>query len=92
MCSVILTLNLSLERIQAYLDIEHEPKATEAGKPPASWPTTGDLRVESLSSRYSEASNLSSLTQMFCLTENNRLAQKCSMTYLSTSKVVKELE
>ncbi|KAF9553875.1 multidrug resistance-associated ABC transporter [Agrocybe pediades] len=44
----------SLERIQSYLDIEHEPKATESGKPPASWPTSGDLRVENLSARYSQ--------------------------------------
>ncbi|KJA20178.1 hypothetical protein HYPSUDRAFT_204055 [Hypholoma sublateritium FD-334 SS-4] len=43
----------SLERIQGYIDIEHEPKPTEEGKPPASWPTSGDLRVESLSARYS---------------------------------------
>ncbi|KAF4617299.1 hypothetical protein D9613_006273 [Agrocybe pediades] len=44
----------SMERIQAYLEIEHEPKATDSGKPPASWPTNGDLRVEGLSSRYTK--------------------------------------
>ncbi|KAF4617652.1 hypothetical protein D9613_005677 [Agrocybe pediades] len=44
----------SLERIQSYIDIEHEPKPTESGKPPASWPTSGDLRVENLSARYSQ--------------------------------------
>ncbi|KAF7368478.1 Multidrug resistance-associated ABC transporter protein [Mycena venus] len=44
----------SLERIQGYLDIEHEKPATEAGKPPAYWPGSGDLRVERLSARYSE--------------------------------------
>ncbi|KDR74315.1 hypothetical protein GALMADRAFT_250126 [Galerina marginata CBS 339.88] len=43
----------SLERIQSYLDIEHEPKPTEAGKPPAAWPTSGSLRAEKLSARYS---------------------------------------
>lgn len=43
----------SLERIQGYLDIEHEPKATQKGKPPAAWPTSGKLRVEKLSARYS---------------------------------------
>lgn len=43
----------SLERIQGYLDIDHEPKASESGKPPASWPTSGDLRAENLSARYS---------------------------------------
>ncbi|KDR83119.1 hypothetical protein GALMADRAFT_238944 [Galerina marginata CBS 339.88] len=44
----------SLERIQSYLDIEHEPKSTETGKPPAAWPKSGDLKVEGLSARYSE--------------------------------------
>jgi hypothetical protein len=44
----------SLERIQGYLDIEHEKPATEAGKPPAYWPGSGDLRVERFSARYSE--------------------------------------
>jgi ABC-type multidrug transport system fused ATPase/permease subunit len=44
----------SLERIQGYIDIEHEPEATEAGKPPAAWPTSGDLSVENLSARYSQ--------------------------------------
>jgi hypothetical protein len=43
----------SLERIQSYLDIEHEPKPTEAGIPPASWPKSGELQVERLSARYS---------------------------------------
>ncbi|KAH9480844.1 ATP-binding cassette transporter abc4 [Psilocybe cubensis] len=52
----------SLERIQAYINIEHEPKATEAGKPPASWPSSGDLRVEGLSARYSATGPKSSLT------------------------------
>ena len=44
----------SLERIQAYIDIDHEPKPTETGKPPAAWPMSGDLRVENLSARYSQ--------------------------------------
>ncbi|TFK34746.1 multidrug resistance-associated ABC transporter [Crucibulum laeve] len=44
----------SLERIQAYVDIEQEPKPTESGKPPAAWPTSGELRVEKLSARYSQ--------------------------------------
>ena len=47
----------SLERIQGYIDIEHEPKPTEVGKPPAAWPTTGGLHVEKLSARYSAVSN-----------------------------------
>lgn len=44
----------SLERIQGYIDIEHEKPATEQGKPPAAWPTSGELVVEKLSARYSE--------------------------------------
>ncbi|KAJ7284876.1 P-loop containing nucleoside triphosphate hydrolase protein [Mycena rebaudengoi] len=44
----------SLERIQSYVNIEHEKSATEAGTPPAYWPASGDLRVENLSARYSE--------------------------------------
>lgn len=45
----------SLERIQGYLDIDHESQPTRAGIPPASWPTSGDLRVENLSARYSQS-------------------------------------
>ncbi|PSS37122.1 hypothetical protein PHLCEN_2v995 [Hermanssonia centrifuga] len=44
----------SLERIHQYLVIDQEPKPTPEGVPPASWPTSGDLRVENLSARYSE--------------------------------------
>jgi len=47
----------SLERIQAYLDIDHEPKPTEAGKPPAAWSKRGDFEVENSSARYSTARN-----------------------------------
>ncbi|EED80206.1 predicted protein [Postia placenta Mad-698-R] len=50
------TLNMagnSLERIQQYLEIEQEPKSTESGIPPAYWPSSGNLRVEKLSARYS---------------------------------------
>jgi len=43
----------SLERIQQYLDIEHEPAATERGVPPAYWPASGKLSVEKLSAKYS---------------------------------------
>lgn len=44
----------SLERIKGYVDIEQEPKPSEAGKPPAHWPTSGSLRVENLCARYSQ--------------------------------------
>ncbi|EMD39575.1 hypothetical protein CERSUDRAFT_111891 [Gelatoporia subvermispora B] len=43
----------SLERIAQYLNIEHEPKPTQDGVPPAYWPASGDLRVEHLHARYS---------------------------------------
>ena len=44
----------SLERIDAYLAAEQEPKATEDGKPPAYWPASGTIRAEELSASYSE--------------------------------------
>ncbi|KZV63091.1 P-loop containing nucleoside triphosphate hydrolase protein [Peniophora sp. CONT] len=43
----------SLERIYAYLSLEQEPQPTQERVPPASWPTSGELRVENLSARYS---------------------------------------
>ncbi|KAL0959258.1 hypothetical protein HGRIS_014529 [Hohenbuehelia grisea] len=43
----------SLERIQSYVQIEQEPKPTPEGRPPAHWPSSGDLVVENLSARYS---------------------------------------
>ncbi|KAF8953101.1 multidrug resistance-associated ABC transporter [Flammula alnicola] len=50
-----LTDIFSLERIRGYIDIEHEPQPTQSGKPPAAWPTSGDLRVEDLSAQYSQS-------------------------------------
>ncbi|THH21507.1 hypothetical protein EUX98_g8371, partial [Antrodiella citrinella] len=44
----------SLERIQQFLEIEHEPTPTPEGVPPAYWPASGKLTVEKLSARYSE--------------------------------------
>ncbi|KAJ7457047.1 P-loop containing nucleoside triphosphate hydrolase protein [Mycena latifolia] len=43
-----------LERIEAYINIEQEPKWTKSGVPPAAWPTSGELVVENLSARYSQ--------------------------------------
>ncbi|KAI1790062.1 P-loop containing nucleoside triphosphate hydrolase protein [Ganoderma leucocontextum] len=43
----------SLERIQQYLLVEHEPEPTPAGIPPAYWPASGNLEVKNLSARYS---------------------------------------
>lgn len=42
-----------MERIQDYLTIDHEAEPTEAGKPPAYWPSSGSIRVEKLGARYS---------------------------------------
>ncbi|TDL20540.1 P-loop containing nucleoside triphosphate hydrolase protein [Rickenella mellea] len=44
----------SLERILDFLRIEHEPAPVESGKPPAYWPSSGSLRAEGLSARYSD--------------------------------------
>lgn len=43
----------SVERIAQYVAIEQEPKPTEDGNPPAFWPSSGDLKVENMSARYS---------------------------------------
>jgi ABC-type multidrug transport system fused ATPase/permease subunit len=43
----------SLERIERYVNIEHEKAPSELGVPPAYWPADGSLRVENLSARYS---------------------------------------
>ncbi|KAE9384990.1 P-loop containing nucleoside triphosphate hydrolase protein [Gymnopus androsaceus JB14] len=43
----------TLERINAYIEIEQEPKPTKESAPPAYWPSSGDLRVENLTARYS---------------------------------------
>ncbi|KAH9932906.1 P-loop containing nucleoside triphosphate hydrolase protein [Fomitopsis serialis] len=48
-----LQISGTLERIQQYLSVEQEPKATTTGVPPAYWPASGTLRVEKLSARYS---------------------------------------
>ncbi|KAL0059597.1 hypothetical protein AAF712_013648 [Marasmius tenuissimus] len=43
----------SLERIDGYLKIEREPGASSTGEPPAYWPSSGELKIENLSARYS---------------------------------------
>ncbi|KAJ3556039.1 hypothetical protein NM688_g2249 [Phlebia brevispora] len=48
----------SLERIQQYLEIDQEPAPTQQGIAPAHWPSSGHLRVEKLSARYHEVSDL----------------------------------
>ncbi|KIY72764.1 P-loop containing nucleoside triphosphate hydrolase protein [Cylindrobasidium torrendii FP15055 ss-10] len=44
----------SLERITHYIDAEKESKATAGGVPPAYWPSSGTLRIENLSAKYTE--------------------------------------
>jgi hypothetical protein len=72
----------SLERIKAYLDIEHEPKNTEGGAPPAYWPASGEIRVEKLSARYSLVSlYVSTCISLFDF--DYRMVPRSLMTYLS---------
>lgn len=42
-----------MERVQQYLEIEQEKVPSEAGTPPAYWPSNGNLAVQNLSARYS---------------------------------------
>ncbi|KDR82057.1 hypothetical protein GALMADRAFT_240518 [Galerina marginata CBS 339.88] len=46
----------SLERLQEYMVIEQEPKSHDGGVPPAYWPSTGTLRIQNLTARYSSDS------------------------------------
>ncbi|VDC01970.1 unnamed protein product [Peniophora sp. CBMAI 1063] len=46
-------LGNSLERIHSYVNIEQEPEPAVPRALPAAWPTSGNLRVEGLSARYS---------------------------------------
>ncbi|EJC97738.1 P-loop containing nucleoside triphosphate hydrolase protein [Fomitiporia mediterranea MF3/22] len=46
----------SLERMLEFMRIDHEPAPGESGKPPAYWPSSGELCVEKLSARYSDDS------------------------------------
>jgi ABC-type multidrug transport system fused ATPase/permease subunit len=88
----ILTLySPSLERIEEYSSIEQEAKPTEEGTPPAYWPASGELRVERLSARYTPVRRLFFQKRPsfdFVL----RMELKCSITFLSTSRAVNELE
>ncbi|WRT65691.1 uncharacterized protein IL334_002636 [Kwoniella shivajii] len=42
----------SVERIEDYLKIDQEPKATSSKQPPAAWPTSGSIVLDKLSARY----------------------------------------
>jgi ABC-type multidrug transport system fused ATPase/permease subunit len=54
MCFQFMLRLRSLERIESYLNIEQEPKPIPAGIPPAYWPASGNLSVDSLSAKYSQ--------------------------------------
>lgn len=41
-----------IERINDYIMADQEPRATEKGKPPAAWPTNGEIVLEGLTARY----------------------------------------
>lgn len=43
----------SLERIESYLNIDHEAHLGDGSIPPAHWPSSGELRVENLTAKYS---------------------------------------
>lgn len=46
----------------AYTEVEQEQEPAECGKPPAAWPTSGEIKVENLSARYSKVSSILSMS------------------------------
>lgn len=72
------------------MDIDHEPRPIDAGKPPAAWPTSGDLRVENLSARYSQVSETFAYCYAFLNRALHSLVQKYCITYLSILALGKE--
>src|SRR5947207_6234844 len=42
----------SFERVMQYATLPSEPLATVQGKPPAAWPTDGDVSIKNLSVTY----------------------------------------
>lgn len=59
----------SLERILGFLRIDHEPQPSDEGLPPAYWPSSGSLKVENLSARYSDGMHQCSVTYMEALNQ-----------------------
>jgi hypothetical protein len=72
----------SLERIQGYLEIEQEPKPTTCGLPPAAWPTSGHLRVDNLTARYSKVNSNIEIIRLITHVLV-RLALTCCTAFLS---------
>ena len=62
-----------MERIQEYLEIEHEPSGTEKGKSPAYWPASGALVVEHLTARYSSDGPVVLSDVSFSITSGERV-------------------
>lgn len=83
-CLTLVPSPYSLERIQQYLVIDQEPKSTPEGIPPAHWPSSGELKVEKLSARYSDVCHR--LVQSRRETDIRcRMDRSCYMTFLSMS-------
>ncbi|KIJ48474.1 hypothetical protein M422DRAFT_247819 [Sphaerobolus stellatus SS14] len=66
----------SIERLYQYMVIEQEYKPTADGVPPAYWPSSGSLRVEKLSARYSEV-NILRIVDMHLIL-SSRMGLVCS--------------
>lgn len=81
-------LSTSLERLQEYMVIEQEPKPNQGGLPPAHWPSSGDLRVEKLSARYSPVSSGSFLHGLVWSIFIRRMDQWSCMISPSISSLV----
>lgn len=71
----LLISTYSLERIQHYLKIDHEPEARKGAAPPAYWPASGELRVEGLSARYSHVEFWVTTSVPITLLTCNRMGQ-----------------
>lgn len=73
----------SLERILGFLRIDHEPQPSDEGLPPAYWPSSGSLKVENLSARYSDGMHQCSLAYMKVLNQTGQIPRKFSKTSVS---------
>lgn len=82
-----------MERIVAYTEVEQELKPTEQGKPPAAWPTSGEIKVENLTARYSKVSHTTRLPCSLAagLTVNGRLDPLSYMNCASIFGLANEL-
>jgi len=86
---VLIDHSYSLERIQSYLEIEHEVKPTEAGVPPAAWPKSGELKVENLLLDILRCARVTLILNTPTLISVSRLVQRYYAISLSMSNQVK---